>query len=69
MTLRLSSSAPAAATPLLRWAPNSKGQTKVEYADGPSPNRADALMIAFAPVPVDTSFNYKEAGMTSEATW
>lgn len=35
---------------LLRWAPNSKGQTKVFYADGPSPNRADALMIAYAPV-------------------
>lgn len=35
---------------MLRWAPNSKGQTVVSYADGPSPNRADALMIAFAPV-------------------
>lgn len=54
---------------MLRWAPNSKGQTKVEYADGPSPNRADALMIAFAPVPVDTSFDFKAAGMTSDATW
>lgn len=54
---------------MLRWSPNSKGQTKVSYTDGPSPNRADALMIAFAPVLVDTSFDYKEAGMTSEATW
>jgi DNA-directed RNA polymerase subunit RPC12/RpoP len=36
----------------LRWEPNSKGQTVVKYADGPSPNRADALMISFAPVPV-----------------
>lgn len=54
---------------MLRWSPNSKGQTKVEYADGPSPNRADALMIGFAPVQVDTSFDFKEAGMTSSATW
>lgn len=54
---------------MLRWSPNSKGQTKVEYTDGPSPNRADALMIAFAPVPVDTSFDFKAAGMTSDATW
>lgn len=35
---------------MLRWEPNSKGQTKVYYSDGPSPNRADALMIAYAPV-------------------
>lgn len=35
---------------MLRWEPNSKGQTKVFYVDGPSPNRADALMIAYAPV-------------------
>lgn len=35
---------------MLHWAPTSKGQTKVEYTDGPSPNRADALMLAFAPV-------------------
>lgn len=35
---------------MLRWEPNSKGQTKVSYIDGPSPNRADALMIAYAPV-------------------
>jgi DNA-directed RNA polymerase subunit RPC12/RpoP len=34
---------------MLRWAPNSKGQTVVSYADGPSPNRADALLMAFAP--------------------
>jgi hypothetical protein len=34
----------------LRWEPNSKGQTKVIYGDGPSPNRADSLLIAFAPV-------------------
>lgn len=35
----------------LRWEPNSKGQTVVKYNDDfPSPNRADALMIAFAPV-------------------
>jgi hypothetical protein len=35
---------------MLRWEPNGKGQTKVTYADGPSPNRADSLMIAYAPV-------------------
>lgn len=35
----------------ISWTPNSKGQTKVEYNDDfPSPNRADALMIAYAPV-------------------
>ena len=34
----------------VRWEPNSKGQTVVKYGDGPSPNRADALMITFAPV-------------------
>ena len=37
---------------MLRWEPNSRGQIVVKYADGPSPNRADALLIAFAPVPV-----------------
>lgn len=31
------------------WAPNSKGQIKVSYGTGPSPNRADALMISYAP--------------------
>lgn len=36
---------------MLRWEPNSKGQTKVFYAEGPSPNRADSLMITFAPEP------------------
>jgi hypothetical protein len=34
----------------LRWEPNSKGQTVVRYGDGPSPNRADALLMTFAPV-------------------
>jgi hypothetical protein len=34
----------------LSWAPNSKGQIKVEYGDGPSPNRADSLLMSFAPV-------------------
>jgi len=34
----------------LTWRPNSKGQTVVEYGNGPSPNRADALMLTFAPV-------------------
>ena len=36
----------------LSWAPNSKGQTVVSYGKGPSPNRADALMISFARTPV-----------------
>lgn len=35
---------------MVRWEPNSKGQTKITYVDGPSPNRADALMLTFAPV-------------------
>lgn len=36
---------------MLTWEPTSKGQIKVKYIDGPSPNRADALMLAFAPKP------------------
>ena len=35
----------------IRWEPNSKGQTVVKYGDGPSPNRADSLLIAYAPLP------------------
>lgn len=35
---------------MLTWEPNSRGQIKVSYTDGPSPNRADALMLAYAPV-------------------
>jgi hypothetical protein len=38
----------------LRWEPNSKGQTTVKYGDGPSPNRADSLLIAYAPLPQDS---------------
>ena len=54
----------------LRWEPNSKGQTVVKYSDEmPSPNRADALLIAFAPVPALTQFEFQTAGMTSAATW
>jgi DNA-directed RNA polymerase subunit RPC12/RpoP len=36
----------------IRWEPNSKGQIVIKYADGPSPNRADALMLAHAPEPL-----------------
>jgi len=54
----------------LRWEPNSKGQTVVRYNDEvPSPNRADALMISFAPVPSADIFVPETAGMTSAATW
>lgn len=44
----------------LRWEPNSKGETTVKYSvDAPSPNRADSLMIAYAPVvPVQQSGNW-----------
>lgn len=53
----------------LRWEPNSKGQTKVFYSlDAPSPNRADALMIAYAPVPF-LELDAMMAGLTSDATW
>jgi len=46
----------------VRWEPNSKGQTVVKYSDdAPSPNRADALMIAFAPV--------REPAAPSWVTW
>lgn len=34
----------------IRWEPNSNGQIKVVYGDGPSPNRADSLLMAYAPV-------------------
>lgn len=34
---------------MVRWEPNSKGQTRIVYADGPSPNRADALMLSYCP--------------------
>lgn len=43
----------------LSWEPNSKGQTVVRYNDEfPSPNRADALLMAYAPViePVKEEF-------------
>lgn len=53
----------------IHWEPNSKGQTKVTYGDGPSPNRADALLMTFAPVPVQNVINYEAVGMTSAATW
>jgi DNA-directed RNA polymerase subunit RPC12/RpoP len=54
----------------MRWEPNSKGQTVVRYhTDFPSPNRADALLMAYAPVQEDTRFDYKAVGMTSEVTW
>lgn len=33
---------------LLRWEPDSAGRVKVTYANGPSPNRADAIMLACA---------------------
>ena len=53
----------------LRWEPNSKGQTKVIYGDGPSPNRADSLLMAFAPVVEAGTIDFASAGMTSAATW
>jgi DNA-directed RNA polymerase subunit RPC12/RpoP len=54
----------------LRWEPNSKGQTVVHYSKtAPSPNRADALLIAFAPVPAAGVFDFQAVGMTSAATW
>jgi len=54
----------------LRWEPNSKGQTVVRYNDEtPSPNRADSLMIAFAPAPALERFNPIQAGLTSAVTW
>ena len=42
----------------ITWEPNSKGQTQVRYGSGPSPNRADALLITFAPVPVTLHENF-----------
>lgn len=37
---------------MVRWEPNSKGQTTVKYLDGPSPNRADALLMTMASLPI-----------------
>lgn len=66
----------------MRWEPNSKGQTVVSYADGPSPNRADALLFTFAPVeasyltgaPVGVDhvskwFNFGDMGNRSRSRW
>jgi len=53
----------------VRWEPNSKGQIVVKYGAGPSPNRADALLITYARVWDRKPINHKEAGMTSVATW
>lgn len=52
----------------LTWAPNSKGQTVVKYGDGPSPNRADSLLIAYAPVRAPVA-SAEQLGMTSMVTW
>lgn len=52
----------------ITWEPNSKGQTVVKYGDGPSPNRADALLFTFAPV-IDVETDMTNIGMTSSVTW
>jgi DNA-directed RNA polymerase subunit RPC12/RpoP len=53
----------------VRWEPNSKGQTVVKYSDtAPSPNRADALLMTYAPAP-EPETNYAKAGFTSSVTW
>lgn len=54
---------------MMRWEPNSKGQTVVKYNDGPSPNRADALLITFAPLLSSLTFDYHHSGLTSSVTW
>jgi predicted Zn-ribbon and HTH transcriptional regulator len=39
----------------IRWEPNSKGQIVVKYStEAASPNRADALLMSYAPVPKPT---------------
>jgi len=53
----------------IKWEPNSKGQIVAVYGDGPSPNRADALLMSYAPVMLEKAADYKAAGMTSEVTW
>lgn len=59
----------------LRYTLNSRGQIVMESkADlkkrlNASPDRADALILAFASVADDEEFNYAVAGMTSAATW
>jgi hypothetical protein len=57
----------------LTWAPNQKGQTVVEYAKGPSPNRADALMIALAREAAARGAlaprDWAGHGLTSAVTW
>jgi hypothetical protein len=57
----------------LTWAPNAKGQTVVEYAKGPSPNRADALMIALAREAAARGAlaprDWAGHGLTSAVTW
>lgn len=54
----------------LSWEPNSKGQMVVKYSTtAPSPNRADALLFAHAPVPAGAELDFAAAGMTSSVTW
>lgn len=53
----------------LRWEPNSKGQTQVRYGDGPSPNRADALLMAFAPVPLPTTHAGLPSGVGEDRSY
>lgn len=52
----------------IKWEPNSRGQTKVFYIDGPSPNRADALMICFAPKPQAAVLGTPE-GVEKQSIW
>jgi hypothetical protein len=53
---------------MVRWEPNSKGQTKVFYQDGPSPNRADSLLISFAEVTPDIAKGIPE-GLLKISNW
>jgi len=46
----------------IHWSPNSKGQTEINYSKGPSPNRADALLMTFAPIIIASR-------MQQEGTW
>lgn len=52
----------------MRWEPNSKGQTVVSYIDGPSPNRADALLHTFAPLDESIAIGIP-VGIPHVSTW
>jgi hypothetical protein len=54
---------------MVRWEPDAKGRTVVRYSDeGPSPNRADALMLAFAVLQINHATG-EPIGIEHTSSW